>query len=424
MPDYLKQTYDFFRFQTDQKISGVNGLGDDFSVQTKNIQNGTISWANQILGDKLPTWRSRIATGADATTAMTATQVTAQPKFYQLSLSSKSVSGHPRNYSELNWVGGFLLASIPPAGSSTQSFRDHVRNRALRSFISRAQEVRSSIEGGQSLGEWKQTIGAITNPLGAMRRFVFDHVSVSKKRYRRTLNRSGPKAAAKLLGDTYLEFQFGWLPLAKDVGAAIGGLMTRYDQPDEVIVKGQATDSYDSSTSIQDVVNHWAVQVCRDVQTYSTYSVRYRASIRTGAVEGVKRRTQVLGLTPDRFVPTVWELIPYSFVVDYFVNIGDIIESYAFQRSSIAWGHQTVRDIATRKYGPLRHYFTDSVTYPTTRQLLKADVYGGDATMERKTVTRTPIGQVSLIPTLEFTFPIRTRPWLNMAALLAQALRP
>jgi len=36
-------------------------------------------------------------------------------------------------------------------------------------------------------------------------------------------------------------------------------------------------------------------------------------------------------------VLTAWEIIPYSFLVDYFINIGDILEASLFNQTNLAW---------------------------------------------------------------------------------------
>lgn len=46
-----------------------------------------------------------------------------------------------------------------------------------------------------------------------------------------------------------------------------------------------------------------------------------------------------MGLTIQEFVPTVWELIPYSFVVDYFTNIGDVV-NYAYS-ANLNWVYKS-----------------------------------------------------------------------------------
>jgi hypothetical protein len=54
-------------------------------------------------------------------------------------------------------------------------------------------------------------------------------------------------------------------------------------------------------------------------------------------------RAELLGYDPASFLPTVWELIPYSFLIDYFTNIGEIIEGWSSLLTRLAWCNRTVR---------------------------------------------------------------------------------
>jgi hypothetical protein len=47
------------------------------------------------------------------------------------------------------------------------------------------------------------------------------------------------------------------------------------------------------------------------------------------------------GFSPEAFVPTLWELAPWSFLVDYFVNIGDILSGWSYGRTNLGWSNTT-----------------------------------------------------------------------------------
>jgi hypothetical protein len=66
---------------------------------------------------------------------------------------------------------------------------------------------------------------------------------------------------------------------------------------------------------------------------------------------GVLRRSTVnpivgalssAGLGPGDILPTIYELIPYSFVVDYFTNLGDVISAWSHQAIRPDWAQRTV----------------------------------------------------------------------------------
>jgi hypothetical protein len=118
-------------------------------------------------------------------------------------------------------------------------------------------------------------------------------------------------------------------------------------------------------------------------------------------------------------IPTAWELIPYSFVADYFANIGDMLAANAINMSSIRWWNQCIiRESVTtnlyvagiaKKPGPYER-FTQQIVSP------------GSIVATSKLVERS-VGTASLVPTLEFRLPFCDTQWINLSALFAQARR-
>lgn len=58
-----------------------------------------------------------------------------------------------------------------------------------------------------------------------------------------------------------------------------------------------------------------------------TRSIRYNASIRAGVLCDVTTSTSNVWGT-DSWITTAWELVPFSFVLDWFVNVGDTIAAW------------------------------------------------------------------------------------------------
>lgn len=437
MSTYSKITHGYFPDFCDQVIRGINTLGDKFEVLNPNIVNNPIKWSDSLVGEKNPSWRDQVRRGIDATTVMSGTLQGVKAKRCAVSVITADVSGSPLNYREFRW-DGYPFLFIPAFTDPSNSVLSEARNQALRKFLSRANAIRTSVEGGQLLGEWKETVRAITNPLGALRQFTLRHVVNAKKRLRRIQNSHGgrtrrrpgskgrePRSAAfgRAMSDTYLEFVFGWIPLVKDVNAAVVGLLDRYDQPDRVMIKGKGVVGYNESNTELNLFTDNFISAVQNRLTVSSVDYRFRASIKTGAVNGVRSVSRTLGLLPERFLPTVWELIPYTFVIDYFVNIGDIIESYAFQRSGIEWGTRTIRIKTESTYSDVNCRINQNAPpgyYPAVRRLIRMGATGGGATTTNETVSRVPISYDSLMPDLSIHLPFSRKPWLNLSALLTQ----
>lgn len=118
----------------------------------------------------------------------------------------------------------------------------------------------------------------------------------------------------------WLELQYGWKPLLMDVhGAAKTLAKTNVPRRDVFhVVKTHASSSESFTTKVAGRVAAEGT-VARTGKAWITYRIRN---------DGLVAANQ-LGLLNPALV--AWELVPFSFVADWFVNIGDVLqESTAF----------------------------------------------------------------------------------------------
>lgn len=135
---------------------------------------------------------------------------------------------------------------------------------------------------------------------------------------------TGTQAAA----DRWLEIQYGWKPLLSDVHGAVssleekdGGVLNRYVVTvrgrGEVLSNSNLVLANTSGRPYQRVIeNRSTCRVRLDLQPNNTY---YKT---LGA----------LGVTNP--VTIAWELLPWSFVADWFVPVGDFIQQFD---ASLGW---------------------------------------------------------------------------------------
>jgi hypothetical protein len=121
------------------------------------------------------------------------------------------------------------------------------------------------------------------------------------------------------------------------------------------------------------------------------------------------------GFNWEDVAPQVWEVIPWSFLVDYFINVGDVIEASCNTLNGPLW----VEEVNILETEDLRKI---TLNVPFTKDQYAGKIVsidGPDTTCKGsyRTVTRKEYTG-PLQPTLRFQLPVDMQ-WLNIAALAA-----
>jgi len=371
------------------------------------------SQSNGFVGSTNPFWKSQVLNVQSATTT-----ASGQFRTYKQAFLSSELSYSDRlNKRELfvEWYGHVPLplgsVSAPSAFTKTQA-----DNRAKARFLQSLDDVLSSVELGQDLGEYKETVHGCTKPLHSLRNHVlsyFDSVTKLKRSFKQ-----GNPGLLKAVADTYLEWTFGWKPLASDVADAFVGLQnrSRHFNTQPIQAKGKEFYGGGSITNIHSADGLSLSDLRSNTKTQLSYTVRYKGMVKQVLTSGSLPISQVLQIDLPHFIPTAWDLIPYSFIVDYFTNAGDVIRSYSARTNLVAWCVRTIREVHDHE---IYTYTTNQAQKIATLVCLsrKDDAVNSkvsDITWSRSAIDPT----VSLRPALAFQLPNSDKPWLNIAALL------
>lgn len=131
----------------------------------------------------------------------------------------------------------------------------------------------------------------------------------------------GGKHTAKAASDAWLAWRYGWQTLGYDIQNCYELLKEPLSQK---YITGQ---SGDSSSDVHKSVYAWCNGWEAGTDTF-TYSVD--ASVRARCVGEVNLRTLNVLIDP---AITAWELVPYSFVADWFVNVGECLSAWNARRN-------------------------------------------------------------------------------------------
>lgn len=360
-------------------------------------------------GGSYPAYKRVIAAGGNATTSFTGTRETFDAQttvadHYGSTVGSGMADAYLRKGRQW-WHGNLAVPPLPLA-----SLKPLAQNRAQTAFYKACTGAIRLFEGGTALGELRETLHMIRNPAKALRSSLDDYLaSVSKyRRYR-------PKDKDKALADTWLEYAFGWTPLINDAAEALSYLERRKAQLARSLIKVRGEGSNSSTTFSEAYQLNGTSYVYATQRNVATTTVRYLGAVSSTASGTSTFDGRALGLSVDNFVPTVWNLLPWSFLVDYFTNVGDVLSAWSLQHVKLAWGCETTRSFTQGTLTGIYH--RTSLNREFEKRLAP-----GFGTSSKSSVGRLKITYVP-IPELYIEIPGLSTKWVNMAALLASRKR-
>lgn len=378
-----------------------------------------------------PRWREQIRNGQNATTTLTGVWDSCEAgnvghaHFY-----GRASNG---NYIEMWHDGSYGVCqtawspTIPSFTLSTTT----AQNRASAKFYKKLRSEAVQMSGPTFLGELRETARMLRHPASALwskNKGYLDRLTKEKRR--------NPKSWMQAAGGLWLEHAFGWTPLLNDCRDIVQAFHRLNEPRFARGVVGSYKDSRDTSSTLASPHNLSGPTQLAPSQFWGRFRstrqewcvVKYKGALKAqtdGWTPWSRESFGLFGFTPDEFIPTAWELLPWSFLADYFANIGDILTCAVTDTSRIMFACQTI----VRWTGIHSQFIFD---WPRTMQAFSGyplDVtYDGDPCpiqYSRKTVSRGATSGVPL-PRFQLSWDLGDGQLGNIAALLtqAQALHP
>lgn len=391
--------------KTTKVIRTVNGSptvvhNGSWSLTTTNFVDGTTN----------SNWKQDIAEGRCATTFLTAEKWT-RKNYVPLSFFAITAGG-------ARWDGEVADTDNRTSVTNPTSFSISEADSAARTdLVKRANAKVRGFQGLTFLGELRETLSMIRNPANALISKIAKHSELIDRKVRK-LRRGEPKWREVVAGG-WLEASFGWSPLVSDLHDGLQAI-TRWDDPRRRLWFVYGIGGREQLNQPISVENIRVGPLDADIGIFedTRCTVKYRAALQWNPSSRVGFR--YWGVSLSDVLPTAWELVPWSFLIDYFSNVGDIIEGLSFNTGMLKWVDRGVERVITRK-SLLSSYTLNSTFYgvPEKDKITSSNVTSESLDLCRRHVRREEILGFSSIPNFSFEVPGMGKKAINMAALAA-----
>lgn len=394
------------------------------------------SYNSSRTGVSLSNWRELVKAGSNATTPYSADITSVVSREYGSGkLSGQGVrdaSGKIATYSQ-SLAGYFINPPTLIAHLTTQNAVAEAA--ALTQIYKKIASEQQRMNSPAVLAEFGDVMRQFGKPCDAL-------IDLTNRRLNRLeLESRGLKGTvafkrikwAQVVASTWLEYSFGLAPLISDTKAAAEALARwQYEITGEqhfrTKVVGRGTSEAKTHTASTNIdiggTGSWFRGKRADT-TQTMYKVQYVAGLNLSPIAAFgsnDRLQQLLGFNHANWIPAIWEVVPWSWLIDYFSNVGDILNAGVTSTSSVSWLCKTVTQdtLVTSQM---------DVDGPSTAARISAfNVKGGGSGTAGKVVIRrvTMTRSIPLslgVPPLTLSLPGKPKQIANMVAVLL-ARRP
>lgn len=395
------------------------GIRVDEVIQYR--RGGTTTLNSSLNGFKNPNWREQVRRHSQAGTPCTGLFETVKYSGHLTTwnyVPFRKDSGYWGPQEKRVSMQGCSLIKTAGGGAASLS---HAENKALTQLYQRIDSVTSGLKSLVAAGEMAETLRMLRTPTKALIDGIYGYLDDVKrqvkavKRGRRLPIQSRITRLNAIVAGLWLEKSFGWEPLISDIESAADSVAKLSDR---VFINPVIIRSRGESVGTPSYIKSGLTGIGFPSGTNLVWRQERKVSVQYIACVDMEPRT-TLGVVKDafgihfrEFLPTIWELIPYSFLIDYGTNFGDIVASNAVNVERVKWIVRSTRDYICNTVESAEPGLLTTDPSEVRRVLTRPSV-----TYEKGTFTRELLPDLDL-PHLEFEIPgLGSRKWINVLAL-------
>jgi hypothetical protein len=368
------------------------------------------SSSNVFDGSKQPGFRKLIRSQQNATTIASGSKTTYTDQYVTGTCRADFGAQKVRRTAVGSMLGMSNFSDLFPALTGSPDI-SQIQNEALLGYLKKCRQAQRQFQGGVFVGELEETLHLIKRPAAAIRELLFDYVQGVRRRARAL----SAHRTLRHISNSWLEASFGMLPFVSDIQDAVSALQRLYlNLPIKYVREVVSRKFSGSSQTIPGNMFSQNIPVLLNTGMEREYGVKIVGGVllkQPGNLAYGSVSADAFGLGIRDFIPTIYELIPYSFLVDYFTNIGGLLEAASFNQATLAWHSYTtftkdVQWVSLVPANPGTLFGAPVIDYYVTPGLVKLEV---------KTFNRSapPLG----LPLFAFKVPGDWSKFLNIGAL-------
>lgn len=313
-------------------------------------------------GSLLPNWRELSKAGLDCTTLYTLEAIHRNSSAVTIK-GSVVIGGVTKHESIRN-----PLYYPPDSWSDLTNTVAEATSAASQQFFKRLRASQREFAGPTFVAELADTIRMLKRPASSLRDFTISWAERHRSLRRKPLKGSELR---KALAGAYLEWRFGVAPLLSDTADAARAIAAATEKIRRTSVSAHSNRTVTTKTGATSY-SPGGYFPPADIEYYNddVVDVRIKALLRAEVNQPPKDHflalKETMGFNFSEFVPALWEMIPYSFIVDYFTNVGDILSAYTTSTAGLQWYSRSTKTVSSAVVrGTTRELLTPPYHYPS-----------------------------------------------------------